>query len=635
METAIRKLETNVFSKLEYLLELGGIKKDIAFLVLSGLAVLASLFDYQPLPFDIAWVAIILCGLPIIIEAIIGLVTEFDIKADVLVSLALIAAVATGEIFAAAEVAFIMQIGALLEDITVAKARAGIEKLVNLTPQEARVLTASGAQFVKADEVQVGDILRVLPGETIPVDGEIIAGETSINQAVLTGESLPVDKTVGDMVSSGTVNQFGSFDMRAVKVGEDSSIQRMIRLVQSADAGKAKIVGLADRWATWVVVIALLSAIGTWAVTGEILRAVTILVVFCPCALVLATPTAIMAAIGNATKHGFLVREGDALERLANVKTVTFDKTGTLTFGMLKVIAVELIDSPVGCTSDSVYRLAASLEALSEHPLGKAIVKSFKEGSKTDILPVTEFKILPGRGVSGKIASQLIVAGNERMMAEAGIEIASSVKTSGASYLDQGGTIVYVAVGQYLVGYLVLADTVRSESQAVIDKLNRIGVETVLLTGDNESAAYTIGSQLGIRSIRANCLPEDKLNYIESHENQSICMIGDGINDAPALKKAQVGIAMSGVGSDIAVDAADIALVDDEIKELPHLMALSKRMMSTIKWNLVFAMILNFTAIGLSFPGILTPVTGALVHNAGSVLVIINSALLLTWRSRA
>lgn len=635
METAIRKLETNVFSKLEYLLELGGIKKDIAFLVLSGLAVLASLFDYQPLPFDIAWVAIILCGLPIIIEAIIGLVTEFDIKADVLVSLALIAAVATGEIFAAAEVAFIMQIGALLEDITVAKARAGIEKLVNLTPQEARVLTASEAQFVKADEVQVGDILRVLPGETIPVDGEIIAGETSINQAVLTGESLPVDKTVGDMVSSGTVNQFGSFDMRAVKVGEDSSIQRMIRLVQSADAGKAKIVGLADRWATWVVVIALLSAIGTWAVTGEILRAVTILVVFCPCALVLATPTAIMAAIGNATKHGFLVREGDALERLANVKTVTFDKTGTLTFGMLKVIAVELIDSPVGCTSDSVYRLAASLEALSEHPLGKAIVKSFKEGSKTDILPVTEFKMLPGRGVSGKIASQLIVAGNERMMAEAGIEIASSVKTSGASYLDQGGTIVYVAVGQYLVGYLVLADTVRSESQAVIDKLNRIGVETVLLTGDNESAAYTIGSQLGIRSIRANCLPEDKLNYIESHENQSICMIGDGINDAPALKKAQVGIAMSGVGSDIAVDAADIALVDDEIKELPHLMALSKRMMSTIKWNLVFAMILNFTAIGLSFPGILTPVTGALVHNAGSVLVIINSALLLTWRSRA
>lgn len=634
MEAVIHKLETGLFSKLEELLEWGGVKKDIIFLVLSGLAVLASLFGFQPLPFDIAWLAIILCGLPIIIEAIIGLVTEFDIKADVLVSLALIAAVATGEVFAAAEVAFIMQIGALLEDITVAKARAGIEKLVNLTPQEARLLTSSGIQLVKAETVQVGDILRVLPGETIPVDGEIIAGETSINQAVLTGESLPVDKTVGDMVSSGTVNQFGSFDMRAVKVGEDSSIQRMIRLVQSADAGKAKIVGLADRWATWVVVIALLSAIGTWAVTGEILRAVTILVVFCPCALVLATPTAIMAAIGNATKHCFLVREGDALERLANVKTITFDKTGTLTFGAPKVVAVEKIDSPVGCTENAIYRLAASLESLSEHPLGKAIVKSYKENAKTDILTVTDFKMMPGRGVSGKIASQLILAGNERMMMEAGIVINSNVTNGSAKYLDQGGTIVFVAVAQHLVGYLVLADTVRTESKAVIDKLNRIGVETVLLTGDNESVAYTIGTQLGIRSIRANCLPEDKLKYIENNEAQFVCMIGDGINDAPALKKSHVGIAMGGVGSDIAVDAADIALVDDEIKELPHLMALSKRMMSTIKWNLAFAMILNFTAIGLSFPGILTPVTGALVHNAGSVLVIINSALLLTWRNR-
>lgn len=634
MEAVIHKLETGLFSKLEELLEWGGVKKDIIFLVLSGLAVLASLFGFQPLPFDIAWLAIILCGLPIIIEAIIGLVTEFDIKADVLVSLALIAAVATGEVFAAAEVAFIMQIGALLEDITVAKARAGIEKLVNLTPQEARLLISSGIQLVKAETVQVGDILRVLPGETIPVDGEIIAGETSINQAVLTGESLPVDKTVGDMVSSGTVNQFGSFDMRAVKVGEDSSIQRMIRLVQSADAGKAKIVGLADRWATWVVVIALLSAIGTWAVTGEILRAVTILVVFCPCALVLATPTAIMATIGNATKHCFLVREGDALERLANVKTITFDKTGTLTFGAPKVVAVEKIDSPVGCTENAIYCLAASLESLSEHPLGKAIVKSYKENAKTDILTVTDFKMMPGRGVSGKIASQLILAGNERMMMEAGIVINSNVTNGSAKYLDQGGTIVFVAVAQHLVGYLVLADTVRTESKAVIDKLNRIGVETVLLTGDNESAAYTIGTQLGIRSIRANYLPEDKLKYIENNEAQFVCMIGDGINDAPALKKSHVGIAMGGVGSDIAVDAADIALVDDEIKELPHLMALSKRMMSAIKWNLAFAMILNFTEIGLSFPGILTPVTGALVHNAGSVLVIINSALLLTWRNR-
>ena len=307
----------SLMEKLEQLLELGGIKKDVALLVISGIAVVLSLLGVRPFPFDMAWVAIVLCGVPIILEAVIGLVTAFDIKADVLVSLALIASVAIGEDFAAGEVAFIMQLGGLLEELTVARARAGIEKLVHLTPQTARVLRDGQEIVVPAEQVRVGDLLRVLPGESVPVDGVIVSGQTSINQAVMTGESLPVDKTVGDEVSSGTVNQFGAFEMRATKVGEDSSIQRMIRLVQSADAGKAKIVGLADRWATWIVVIALSAAALTWLVTGEIIRAVTILVVFCPCALVLATPTAIMAAIGNATKHGFLVREGDALERLA------------------------------------------------------------------------------------------------------------------------------------------------------------------------------------------------------------------------------------------------------------------------------------------------------------------------------
>ncbi len=307
-----------VMERLEHLLELGGIKKDITLLVISGIAVVCSLLKFQPFPFDMAWFAIVLCGLPIILEAVIGLVTAFDIKADVLVSLALIASVCIGETFAAGEVAFIMQLGALLEELTVARARAGIEKLVHLTPQTARVLRNGKEEIIPAEQVKVGDHIRVLPGEGVPVDGVILSGQTSINQAVMTGESLPVDKTVGDTVSSGTVNQFGAFEMEATKVGEDSSIQRMIRLVQSADAGKAKIVGLADRWATWIVVIALSAAGISWLITGQIIRAVTILVVFCPCALVLATPTAIMAAIGNATKHGFLVREGDAFAQAAH-----------------------------------------------------------------------------------------------------------------------------------------------------------------------------------------------------------------------------------------------------------------------------------------------------------------------------
>lgn len=263
-----------LMGKLEELLEKGGTKKDIAFLVISGIALVISLAAPKDiLPFDIAWVAIMLCGVPIILEAVIGLVTAFDIKADVLVSLALIASVCIGEDFAAGEVAFIMQLGGLLEDLTVAKARAGIEKLVHLTPQTARLITPDGEKVIPAEQVKIGDKLRVLPGETIAVDGVITSGETSVDQAVMTGESLPVDKTVGDEVSSGTVNQFGAFEMKATKVGEDSSIQRMIKLVQSADAGKAKIVVLADRWATWIVVIALTAAALTWFISGEIIRA--------------------------------------------------------------------------------------------------------------------------------------------------------------------------------------------------------------------------------------------------------------------------------------------------------------------------------------------------------------------------
>lgn len=305
-------------------------RKDVVFLAVSGIALLFSIFDVNIFHVNLAWLAILLCGVPIVLGAIRGLVTSFDVKADVLVSLALIASIIVGEIFAAGEVAFIMQLGALLEGITVARARAGIEKLVQLTPRTARKLLEEKEIVIDASEVSVGDVLRVLPGETVPVDGVIIAGHTSINQSVMTGESVPVDKELGDAVTSGSVNQFGTFDMLVQKVGEDSSIQRMIHLVQSADAGKAKIVSLADRWATWIVVIALMASVLTYLVTQEILRSVTILVVFCPCALVLATPTAIMAAIGNATKHGFLIREGDALERLSNISRVAFDKTGTL-----------------------------------------------------------------------------------------------------------------------------------------------------------------------------------------------------------------------------------------------------------------------------------------------------------------
>ncbi len=620
--------------QLEKVLEIGGTKKDIVLLIISGLALICSIFHLQPFPFDLAWVAIILCGIPIILEAIIGLVTAFDIKADVLVSLALIASVLIGEDFAAGEVAFIMQLGGLLEDLTVAKARAGIEKLVKLTPQTARRITEKGEEIIPAEKVGLGDRLRVLPGETIPVDGVILSGNTSVNQSVMTGESLPVDKTSGDEVFSGTVNQFGAFEMKAEKVGKDSMMQRMVQLVQSADAGKAKIVGMADRWATWIVVIALTAAALTWFISGEIIRAVTILVVFCPCALVLATPTAIMAAIGNATKHGFLVRKGDALERLAAVKKVAFDKTGTLTLGQPEVVSVKSFLPEV--EEESFYRMVAAAEKMSEHPLGKAVVASWKKRSGEDAVPCKDFQMIPGQGIRAEVEGKEILAGNEKLLGEGGIALPEQMKNMAEEFRQKGCTVIFGVINGCPAGILALSDTLRPDSQKMILQIQSVGVSPVLLTGDNKQAAETIAARLGIREAYADCLPEDKLSYIGQmqQKGESVLMIGDGVNDAPALKKADVGIAMGGIGSDIAVDAADIALVGDEIGQLPHLIALSKRMMLTIKCNLSFSMGLNFLAIVLAITGILNPVVGALVHNAGSVLVIVNSAFLLKWKKR-
>ncbi len=640
MNTAVQKLER--------LLELGGTKRDVAFLAVSAAALVASIIWGTRLPVDPAWVAIVLCGLPIVLEALIGLVTRFDIKADVLVSMALIASVCIGEDFAAGEVAVIMQLGSLLEDLTVSRARAGIERLVDLTPRTARVVSGGIEKVIAAEDVQVGDAIRVLPGETVPADGVIVSGQTSIDQSVMTGEPLPVDKGPGDEVSSGTVNRFGAFEMRALKIGTDSSIQRMVRLVQSADAGKAKIVRLADRWATWIVVAALTAAALTWAVSGEIIRAVTILVVFCPCALVLATPTAIMAAIGNATKHGFLVREGDALERLAGVEKVAFDKTGTLTYGTPKVVAVSAAgdERPTEGTEDGgisldaagerVFALAAAVERYSEHPLGRAIVAAWEKRFGEDgALPEAEgFTMAPGRGVSGNVGGKEVMAGNRAMLADVGIEPPANALAEAGRLMGRGCTIIYLACEGTYAGLVALSDVQRTESSSMVAEIAGLGLSPVLLTGDHPSAAHAVAREVGIEDVHAECTPETKLDLIGSYQRagQRVCMVGDGINDAPALKKADVGIAMGGVGSDIAVDAADIALVDDKVEELPHLLALSKRMMRTIRLNLTFSMALNFAAVALAITGLMGPVVGALVHNAGSVLVIVNSAFLLRWR---
>lgn len=607
-------------------------KRTLLFFTISIPSLIISFFNIGSFPVDPAWIAILLCGIPIIKGAIAGLVTEFDIKADVLVSMALIASIFIGEIFAAGEVAFIMALGAYLEERTVAKARAGIEKLVHLTPTTARVVRGNEELIIPAEQIKQGDILRVFAGETIAVDGIILKGQTSINQSVMTGESLPVDKGKGDEVFSGTVNQFGTFDMLAQKVGEDSSLQRMIRLVESADAGKAKIVGIADRWATWIVVIALLAAVITWFATGEIIRSVTILVVFCPCALVLATPTAIMAGIGNASKYGILIREGDALERLGEVKRIAFDKTGTLTYGKPAVVQVHSISPDLD--DQGLLELAGIVELRSEHPLGKAIVTEYKQRYGKQLEQPEDFKLLAGRGVYALYKGKTVYAGNESLFTEQNILLPDELIQSAEKAKVDGCTTIYLAQNKNAVGMINLSDTLRHDAQQTVEEIHQTGIQTILLTGDAPQAATHIAHMAGIKETQSNCLPETKLQAIRTYQKQSqqICMVGDGINDAPALKAAHVSIAMGGIGSDIAIDAADIVLVGDDIKEIPHLLQLSKKTMGTIRVNLAASMALNFIAIGLAVTGILNPVVGALVHNVGSVAVIINSSLLLNWR---
>ena len=589
---------------------------------------LMSLFGWGAfLPVDPAWAAILLCGVPILFGAGRGLIFDHDIKADVLVSLALLASLAVGEYFAAGEVAFIMQLGTLLEDYTAARANAGLEKLVDMTPRTARVTREGKEVIVSAETVTVGEVLTVLAGETIPLDGTILSGRTTVDTSVMTGESLPVEKGPGDAVMSGTVNQYGAFTMRAEKICEDSALQRIIRLAKEAEAEKAPIVRLADRWATWLVVIALGCAVLTWLGTGIFLRAVTVLVVFCPCAFILATPTAVMAGLANAARHGILVRSGDALERLAQVEWAAFDKTGTLTEGEPKVVEVVSLSSAFN--EAAVERWAAIAERRSEHPLGRAIAAAFV----ADETAVEDFELFAGRGVRAVAQGHTIWVGTFNFLAEQGISSAMAEEAA-LPYQAQGATVVGVAVDDVLCGIIALADTIRSAAPQVLTKLKTVGITPLLLTGDSEAPARAIAAQAGIDEVRYSLLPEDKQAVVRAFTEQGkrLAMIGDGVNDALALKSAYAGIAMGGIGSDIAVESADAVLVEDDIRRLPYLFALMKKVIGNVRQNIILSLLINFSAVLLSAFGLLNPVTGALVHNGGSVLVVVNAARLLRER---
>ena len=568
----------------------------------------------------ISWIAVILCGIPIIKESAEGLIKEFDLKADLLVSIGIIASIIIGEIFAAGEIAVIMAIGGFLEEYTVIKTQGKIKELVNMTPQVATRLKNGIEEKISVENVQVGDILKVLPGEIIPLDGIIINGETSIDQSTLTGEPIPVDKKEKDEVYSGTINLYGSFTMKTTKISQKSSLQKLIRLVESSKPENSKIVRTADKWARLIIVIAFTAAVLTYLYTFEISRSVTILVVFCPCALVLATPTAIMAAIGNLTKSGILVKNGESIEELAHIDELSFDKTGTLTYGTPHVVNI-ISDNP-----KEMMNLLTSLESKSEHPLAKAIVNYFKNDNLAE---VKDFKMHIGKGVSGTINDSKIVAGNKKLMESDNIPLKYNEEP------ENGEIEIFVAKDGEVIGKVFLADTLRETSKETIRNLKRLRVKTTLLTGDNEKTANYIAEQAKVRNVKFNCLPKDKAEYIKREQilGHRIAMIGDGINDAPSLRKANVGIAMGSIGSDISVEAADIALVHDNISDIPHLIRIARKTIRTINLCILFALTLNIIAMGLAILGILNPIEGALIHNIGSVIVIVYSSTIVNYKT--
>ena len=582
------------------------------------------------LPVDPAWVTVIISGIPLLYLAVSRIIYNpgiSKISSALLITIAMIAAICIGDLFAAGEVAFIMAIGEILEDMTTGRAKKGLNKLISLAPTKGRRIVNGKEEMVPAEEIKIDDIIRILPGETIPVDGIIESGRTSVDQSVMTGESIPIDKSAGDEVFCATINCFGAIDVRATKVGENSSLQKLIRMVKEAENKKAHMARIADKCASWLVPVALLIAIVTGFVTMDITRAVTVLVVFCPCALVLATPTAIMAGIGQATKHGVIIKSGEALEKMGKVDTIAFDKTGTLTYGKLQVSDIITFVNEV--TENELLAIVASAESKSEHPLGKAIVSCAKEKG-IQLSDCLDFKMFAGRGIYAKIDGKEILCGNERFFAEQNIIPQNEISKQLDTLRSQGKASVLVAAENKFIGVVALSDILRPEAAGMVESLKKMNTSTVLLTGDSKLTAEYFGKKLGIGNVRSELLPEQKVENIIAlqKENHTVCMIGDGVNDAPALKTANVGVAMGSMGSDIAVEAADIALMSDDLSKIPYLKRLSRAAVKTIKLSITLSMCINILAVVLSVAGILNPTTGALVHNAGSCFVVLIAALL-------
>lgn len=560
-------------------------------------------------------------------------IRERDFTADIPVSFATAAALIIGQYSAAAVVAVLLLLGGMLEEFVSARAGNALDALAKLLPDLVTIRRDGQDLVVSLEEIHSGDLVLIRSGDRIPVDGMVAMGTASVNQAAITGESLPVEKQAGDIVYAGTLNEVGALEVQATKVGAETTLGQIRRMVEEAQEQKAPIERILNRYAKFYTPTALVLGALLWWWSGDILRAITILIVFCPCVMVLATPTALVASIGNAALRGSLVKKGATIEALAKVNAVAFDKTGTLTEGRPKLTSILPLD---GMDERDLLRLAAVAEKFSEHPLGRAVVQA----ATARDLPISdpeEFTVLPGLGVQTQIDGTEVILGRPRLLAEQGIVVDREVEVRAGSLAAVGRTVILAAQSGKVIGMLVLEDTLRPEAKEVIFRLKKLGVRTVLVTGDNTTTAERIATDLGISEVHAEVLPEQKVEIVKQlqAEGRIVAFVGDGVNDGPALATANVGVAMGLAGTDVAIETAEIALLSDDLAKLPHLLRLSRQAMHAIRQNLVFSLGVLAIAVGLAIPGILSPVTGALLHELSSIPVIANSARLIGVKEEA
>ena len=578
------------------------------------------------LPQLFALCAVVVLGGPIIVEAIKGIARR-ELNVDELVSLAIIASVIIGEYLSAAIVALIMVLGSMLEELTAQRARSSIDSLIRLAPDQAVVLRGEEETVVPIKAIKPGDRLLIRPGEKVPIDGRVIKGEALLDQASLTGESDPVEKTVGDPVYAGTIIYSGVLEVSTDKVGEETTLGKLIELVQEAEKQRAPVLRTADRYARYFTPAIIVLGLAVFLITNDIHRAITMLIVGCPCAFILATPTAVISALGNASKKGILVKGGDILEKAAEIDTVLFDKTGTLTSGKPVVTAVTALE---GATPDSILALAASVERYSTHPLARAILEAAAQNN----IPLADpesFKNLPGRGVEAVVGGKKYAVGR--------LEPRSDPRLPGESRAAAPSNQKAVALWEKdrPIGAIYFEEEIKEGHDRLVDELEAAGIpEIQMITGDEPGIAAHMAKKIGIKKYYADVLPEEKLEQVKAlqEKGHKVAMVGDGINDAPSLAAADIGISMGAMGTDAALEAANVALMGDDIAKIPYFFKLAGATVRTIHFNIIFATVFNILALVASGSGFLSPVTGALAHNIGSIIVVINSARLIRWSAR-